>query len=225
MSFTSDYLKRKNELEMEKKSVSFPSKLPTQSIQKTAPAATNQVAGATSNGIVSTVVDRINQINNGISPEIKKAFRENEYASSSISAEPKTLPNVGRELAFVRRARAGGDTVKQLQEQQNAYLQQQQKNAGRDFWDDFWWGIGYGSERIGAGLLGAAEGLSDFVGSTGASALEFATSLGYTAPNPVSDFFKSAENPDLPSYPILPRPFQELLPMLIYHMMMGQKTD
>lgn len=192
MSFTSDYLKRKNELEMEKKSVSFPSKLPTQSIQKTAPAATNQVAGATSNGIVSTVVDRINQINNGISPEIKKAFRENEYASSSISAEPKTLPNVGRELAFARRTRAGGDTVKQLQEQQNAYLRQQQKNAGRDFWDDFWWGIGYGSERIGADLMGAAEGLSDFVGSTGASALEFATSLGYTAPNPVSDFFKSA---------------------------------
>ena len=191
MSFTSDYLKRKNELEMEKKSVSFPSKLPTQSIQKTAPAATNQVAGSTSNGIVSTVVDRINQINNGISPEIKKAFRENEYASSSISAEPKTLPNVGRELAFARRARAGGDTIKKLQEQQNSYLQQQQRNDGRDFWDDFWWGIGYGSERIGAGLLGAAESLSDFVGSTGSSALEFATSLGYTLPNPVSDFFKN----------------------------------
>lgn len=191
MSFTSDYLKRKNELEMEKKSVSFPSKLPTQSIQKTAPAATNQVAGSTSNGIVSTVVDRINQINNGISPEIKKAFRENEYASSSISAEPKTLPNVGRELAFARRARAGGDTIKKLQEQQNSYLQQQQRNDGRDFWDDFWWGIGYGSERIGAALLGGAESLSDFVGSTGSSALEFATSLGYTLPNPVSDFFKN----------------------------------
>ena len=188
MSFTSDYLKRKNELEMEKKSVSFPSKLPTQSIQKTAPAATNQVAGATSNGIVSTVVDRINQINNGISPEIKKAFRENKYASSSISAEPKTLPNVGRELAFARRTRAGGDTIKNLQEQQNAYLQQQRQTDERNIFDDIGWGLGYGTERIAAGLLGPVEGVTDFVGSNFWNVVGGISSLGGNLPNPVSEY-------------------------------------
>lgn len=188
MSFTSDYLKRKNELEMKKKTVSSPSKLPTQSIQKTKPAATNQVAGSTSNGFVSTVIDRINQINNGISPEIKKSFRENKYASSSISTEPKTLPNVGRELAFARRTRAGGDTIKNLQEQQNAYLQQQRQTDERNIFDDIGWGLGYGTERIAAGLLGAGEGVTDFVGSNFWNVVGGISSLGGNLPNPVSEY-------------------------------------
>lgn len=188
MSFTSDYLKRKNELEMKKKTVSSPSKLPTQSIQKTKPAATNQVAGSTSNGFVSTVIDRINQINNGISPEIKKSFRENKYASSSISTEPKTLPNVGRELAFARRTRAGGDTIKNLQEQQNAYLEQQRQTDERNIFDDIGWGLGYGTERIAAGLLGAGEGVTDFVGSNFWNVVGGISSLGGNLPNPVSEY-------------------------------------
>ena len=200
MSFTSDYLKKKQELTKQQNAPKFT--LPTMSsgiTQKAStvkPAATSTAAGFTNNSginnIVSTVSDRIKEINQSIPADVKKAYRENQYATSSIvGSGANTLPNVGRELAFARRARAGSDTIKQLQEQQNAYLQQQQKNDDRDFWDDFWWGIGYGSETIGAALLGGAEKLSDFVGSTGSSALEFATSLGYTLPNPVSDFFKN----------------------------------
>lgn len=155
------------------------------------PAATSQVAGS-SGGIVPTVVDRIKEINQSIPADVKKAYRENQYATSSIvGSGANTLPNVGRELAFARRSRAGGDTVKQLQDQQNAYLRQQQKNAGRDFWDDFWWGVGYQTERIGGGLLGTAEKVSDFAGSALAKGAEFVSSAGGLAPNKVSEYFGS----------------------------------
>ena len=51
------------------------------------------------------------------------------------------------------------------------------------------------STGLGAGLLGAAEGVSDFVGSTGSKALEYLTSFGYSNPNDVSEFFRrQAEN-------------------------------
>lgn len=117
---------------------------------------------------------------------------------SSSPAPLKTgssAQNVGRELAFARRTRADSGTIKKLQDQQNAYLAQQPKDTGVDFLKDVGWGIGYGSERIGADILGAIEGLTDFVGSTGSKALEYITSVGYSRPNDVSEFWrKQAES-------------------------------
>lgn len=52
------------------------------------------------------------------------------------------------------------------------------QQAARDF--------AYASERIGAGLLGAAEGVSDFLGAGFGKAVQGITSLGGLAPNPVS---------------------------------------
>ena len=56
--------------------------------------------------------------------------------------------------------------------------------------NDIKWGLGYGSERIAGGLLGAAESVSDFIGSTGSKALEYITSFGFSRPNDVSEFFR-----------------------------------
>ena len=151
------------------------------------PTATSTAAGTSTSkpSLISSIANKVKAVSDSAPAQTTKP-------ASVTASSGQTLPNVGRELAFARRARAGGETVKNLQKQQNAYLQQQQKNAGRDFWDDFWYGAGYGAERIGADLLGAAEGFSDFLGSTAATGLEYVTSLGYTKPNPVSDFFKSA---------------------------------
>lgn len=49
--------------------------------------------------------------------------KANTAKPTAKSNEP--LQNVGRDLAFARRTRAGSDVIKELQEQQNAYLQQQ----------------------------------------------------------------------------------------------------
>ena len=54
------------------------------------------------------------------------------------------------------------------------------QQAARDF--------AYSSERIGAGLLGAAEGVSDFLGAGFGKAVQGITSLGGLAPNPVSEW-------------------------------------
>ena len=54
------------------------------------------------------------------------------------------------------------------------------QQAARDF--------AYASERIGAGLLGAAEGVSDFLGAGFGKAVQGITSLGGLAPNPVSEW-------------------------------------
>ena len=103
--------------------------------------------------------------------------------------------SITAELAFARRTRAGGDVIQDLQKQQQDALEHQFASNGSNFLKDLGWGIGYGAERIGAGLLGAAEGVSDFVGSTGSKALEYLTSLGYSSPNDVSEFFRrQAEN-------------------------------
>ena len=103
--------------------------------------------------------------------------------------------SITAELAFARRTRAGGDVIQDLQKKQRAALEQQFASNDSNFLKDLGWGIGYGAERIGAGLLGAAEGVSDFVGSTGSKALEYLTSFGYSNPNDVSEFFRrQAEN-------------------------------
>lgn len=54
------------------------------------------------------------------------------------------------------------------------------QQAARDF--------AYASERIGAGLLGAAEGVSDFLGAGFGKAVQGITSFGGLAPNPVSEW-------------------------------------
>lgn len=48
--------------------------------------------------------------------------------------------------------------------------------------------VGYGTERIGAGLLGGLEGVSDFLGAGFGKAVQGITSLGGLAPNPVSEW-------------------------------------
>ena len=49
-------------------------------------------------------------------------------------------------------------------------------------------GLGYGTERAGSALLGAAEGLTDIIGSGFYAGLSGLTSLGGLAPNPVSEW-------------------------------------
>lgn len=140
-------------------------------------------------GALKTFTQSIADAARNVSPQDKKAFREDQFASSTVST-PEQPRNVSRELSFARRARAGSETIKKLQEEQNAYLEQQRKEKAseRDFWDDFWWGLGYGAERIGAGILGAGENLTDAVGSGFWGAVSGLSSLGGMVPNPVSEY-------------------------------------
>lgn len=110
--------------------------------------------------------------------------------ASSIVSQP--AKNVGSELAFARRARAGGDTVNALQEQQNAYLEQQRTTRQKNALDDFGWGLGYGSERIAQGVLSAGEGITDFVGAGFWNLVGGISSLGGNFENPVSNYANEA---------------------------------
>lgn len=156
MSFTSDYLKKKQQLQSNPLQQGAPRfTLPTTSsgvTQKAStvkPAATKTAAGSSTstqskiglNNLVSGVSDRIQ--------EIKK---------STGTTGAQTLPTTNQKSGSVL--------------------------------DDIKWGLGYGSERIAGGLLGAVEGVSDFIGSTGSKALEYLTSFGYSRPNDVSEFFR-----------------------------------
>lgn len=140
-------------------------------------------------GALKTFTQSIADAARNVSPQDKKTFREDQFASSTVST-PEQPRNVSRELSFARRARAGSETIKKLQEEQNAYLEQQRKEKAseRDFWDDFWWGLGYGAERIGADILGAGENLTDAVGSGFWGAVSGLSSLGGMVPNPVSEY-------------------------------------
>lgn len=156
MSFTSDYLKKKQQLQSNPLQQGAPRfTLPTTSsgvTQKAStvkPAATKTAAGSSTstqskiglNNLVSGVSDRLQ--------EIKK---------STGTTGAQTLPTTNQKSGSVL--------------------------------DDIKWGLGYGSERIAGGLLGAVEGVSDFIGSTGSKALEYLTSFGYSRPNDVSEFFR-----------------------------------
>ena len=112
-------------------------------------------------------------------------------AAAITAQEPK---NVGRELAFARRARSGADTVKALQEQQDAYLEQRRATRPRNAMDDFGWGVGYGSERTAGGLLGAVEKPIDAIGSGFWNAVGTITSFNNQQPNAISDYaFRQAD--------------------------------
>ena len=127
-------------------------------------------------------------------PTTAKGMADMASAIQKQQADKKER-SITAELAFARRTRAGGDVIQDLQKKQRAALEQQFASNDSNFLKDLGWGIGYGAERIGAGLLGAAEGVSDFVGSTGSKALEYLTSFGYSNPNDVSEFFRrQAEN-------------------------------
>lgn len=156
MSFTSDYLKKKQQLQSNPLQQGAPRfTLPTTSsgvTQKAStvkPAATKTAAGSSTsaqskiglNNLVSGVSDRLQ--------EIKK---------STGTTGAQTLPTTNQKSGSLL--------------------------------DDIKWGLGYGSERIAGGLLGAVEGVSDFIGSTGSKALEYLTSFGYSRPNDVSEFFR-----------------------------------
>ena len=52
-------------------------------------------------------------------------------------------------------------------------------------------GLGYHAERAGAGLLGAVEGVTDFVGSSASGIAAELTSLGGQLNNPVSDWLRN----------------------------------
>lgn len=127
-------------------------------------------------------------------PTTAKGMADMASAIQKQQADKKER-SITAELAFARRTRAGGDVIQDLQKKQRAALEHQFASNDSNFLKDLGWGIGYGAERIGAGLLGAAEGVSDFVGSTGSKALEYLTSFGYSNPNDVSEFFRrQAEN-------------------------------
>ena len=59
-------------------------------------------------------------------------------------------------------------------------------------WDDFATGMAYNTERLGAGLLGMGESITDFVGAGTYGILEGVTSLGGLAPNKVSEWSGAA---------------------------------
>lgn len=197
MSLTSDYLKKKQQITSNPLQQGAPRfTLPSTSsgvVKKAStvtPAATKSAAGASASsttqtpaktqGLVSTVSDRL------------KAIRDNAQKNTSSTSSAQTLPNVGSKLAFARRARAGGDTIKDLQEQQNAYLEQQRTTRPRNALDDFGWGLGYGAERTAQGLLSAGEGITDFIGSGFWNLVGGVASLGGNFENPVSNYANEA---------------------------------
>ena len=200
MSFTSDYLKKKKELQGTKSfftpaatssglsgsTVGKPAKS-TYSSQKTGSTKKNafdtlfEIANETAKAKLGASAPKFTLPTTG-SGIVKKA--------SSIVSQP--AKNVGRELAFARRARAGGDTINDLQEQQNAYLEQQRITRPRNALDDFGWGLGYGAERTAQGLLSAGEGITDFVGSGFWNLVGGISSLGGNFENPVSNYANEA---------------------------------
>ena len=172
MSFTSDYLKKKEQLQSNQLQQGAPRfTLPTTSagvVQKastvqpaTKPAATSSAAGSSVSQQATTQQPKIGMSNlvSGVSDRLQ------EIRDSAIASGAQPLPSVGN------------------------------KRQSGSLLDDIKWGLGYGTERIGSGLLGAVEGVSDFVGSTGSKALEYLTSFVYSRPNDVSEFFRQqAEN-------------------------------
>lgn len=172
MSFTSDYLKKKEQLQSNPLQQGAPRfTLPTTSagvVQKastvqpaTKPAATSTAAGSSVSQQATTQQPKIGMSNlvSGVSDRLQ----EIKNSAGSTGAQP--LPSANN------------------------------NQQGPSLLDDIKWGLGYGAERIGSGLLGAVEGVSDFIGSTGSKALEYITSVGYSRPNDVSEFFRQqAEN-------------------------------
>lgn len=169
MSFTSDYLKKKQQYQNPLQTGAPRFTLPTTSagvVQKAStvkPAATQTAAGSSS----------------------KPVSTQPASSSQQKVTLDNLVPSVTQRLQEIRE-NADASNVKTLPTK---------SNTQNSLLNDIKWGLGYGSERIAGGLLGAVENVSDFIGSTGSKALEYLTSFGYSRPNTVSDFFKTqAEN-------------------------------
>ncbi len=195
MSFTDDYLKRRKLRQSNPLLQGAPRfTLPTTAagvVQKSS--AYSPAPQKSGKAAAGAIADKVQSVQASVPVHDRKAARESRYASSTI-AGPKPLPSVGRELAFARRARSGADTVKALQKQQDAYLEQRRATRPRNALDDFGWGVGYGSERTAGGLLGAVEKPIDAIGSGFWNAVGTITSFNNQQPNALSDYaFRQAD--------------------------------
>lgn len=140
---------------------------------------------------MASVVDLINAA--------KKSARKDDqviYETSAISDRLKSARESAQQEDKIRKRQTVLPTASQSRnsagielpggsEQDGALsgltlLPSSPQQAARDF--------AYASERIGAGLLGAAEGVSDFLGAGFGKAVQGITSFGGLAPNPVSEW-------------------------------------
>ena len=164
MSFTSEYLKKRDEL------------------KNTAPKFT---LPTTASGIVQKATTY------SPAPVIKTeagASAKKETPTVDLP-EPDTsvLESTRRKLAFNRRARIDPVTTRKMEKEVNK-ARKQDIVSTKNGWDDFAKGVGYGTEKIAAGLLGAGESVSDLIGSGFWGAVQGVSSLGGTLPNAVSEY-------------------------------------
>lgn len=122
--------------------------------------------------------DQVIHETSAVSDRLKSA-RESAQQEDKIRKRQTVLPTASQSRNSVGIELPGGS------EQDGALsgltlLPSSPQQAARDF--------AYASERIGAGLLGAAEGVSDFLGAGFGKAVQGITSLGGLAPNPVSEW-------------------------------------
>lgn len=125
--------------------------------------------------------------------------------SQSLTAASPTMANAQRVAALAAQKSAAGA---QSTAQESAFQGGRESGGGgrveeslltqlkKDFlpssWSDFGKGLAYNAERVAAGLLGAGENVTDFLGTGFYKALEDITSLGGLAPNAVSQWSGNA---------------------------------
>ena len=122
--------------------------------------------------------DQVIHETSAVSDRLKSA-RESAQQEDKIRKRQTVLPTASQSRNSAGIELPGGS------EQDGAlsgltFLPSSPQQAARDF--------AYASERIGAGLLGAAEGVSDFLGAGFGKAVQGITSFGGLAPNPVSEW-------------------------------------
>lgn len=196
MSFTSEYLKKRDEL----KNTAPKFTLPTTAsgiVQKAttyspAPVIKTEAGASakkgTSNPITTPILNAVNRVKSAL-PEVPK-FTLPTTASGLLNPPEVEKPDTSelrRKLAFSRRARIDPATIRKMEKEVNK-ARKQDIVSTKDGWDDFAKGVRYGTEKIAAGLLGAGESVSDLIGSGFWGAVHGVSSLGGLAPNAVSEY-------------------------------------
>ena len=104
---------------------------------------------------------------------------------AAAPAEPIAQQPVSREFSGGREAAGGGRSDAGALKQMGSMLREP---IMPESWEDFGKGLAYNAERVAAGLLGAGENVTDFLGTGFYKALQGITSAGGLAPNAVSEW-------------------------------------
>lgn len=110
-----------------------------------------------------------------------------QKAAAEEKSAPKDSAGQGQEDTFRGGREYGGGG-----REEESLLTQLKEDFLPDSWSDFGKGLAYNAERVAAGLLGAGENVTDFLGTGFYKALEGITSLGGLAPNAVSEWSGNA---------------------------------